>query len=181
MKRGTKRRVTTNKSKRESAKGGAPSKYSRAILIQVKRLAYLGCTDIEIAEFFDIHVDTLYEWKKKHKEFSEALKQGKTKADSLVAESLFKRAIGYKYKEETFERITSKDAASSDEIIKPEFRKKVVVKELPPDVGAAFLWLKNRQRDKWKDKHDFKLDFDKMSSQEIENLFSFILKRSNAG
>ena len=28
----------------------------------------------------------------------------------------------------------------------------VIVKQIPPDVGAIAIWLKNRRPDKWKDK-----------------------------
>ena len=34
-------------------------------------------------------------------------------------------------------------------------------KEVPPEVGALIYWLKNRKRDKWRDKWDIEVDSDK--------------------
>ena len=29
-----------------------------------------------------------------------------------------------------------------------------ITREIPPDTAAAFIWLKNRRPDKWRDKHE---------------------------
>ena len=80
---------------------------------------------------------TLYEWKKKSKEFSESLKKGKEVVDFEVENALLKRALGYEYEEETYENgiLTKK-----------------VKKQVPPDTTAQIFWLKNRQVKKWRDK-----------------------------
>jgi hypothetical protein len=53
-----------------------------------------------IANFFSVHVDTIYEWKKVHPEFSDAIKRGKPVADQQVAEELIDRAMGQTLVEE---------------------------------------------------------------------------------
>lgn len=98
-----------------------------------------GLTDEQIAHNMNIAVSTLYEWKKRYLEISEALKSNKQIADIAVENALYKRALGYSYTETTKE----------DGIVTKE-----VTKEVVPDVGAICFWLKNRQPDKWRDKHE---------------------------
>lgn len=124
---------------------GAPTKYKSEYNKQAYKLALLGATDKEMADFFDIVTSTLYEWKKEHAEFSESIKSGKYKADADVAKSLLKRAKGYRYKEVTKE----------GNFETGEFKTvKEVTKQVAPDTGAAMAWLKNRQPDKWRDKQE---------------------------
>lgn len=58
-----------------------------------------GLTDEQIAQCMGIVPSTLYEWKKKHSEISEALKKGKAVIDRQVENALLKRALGYSYTE----------------------------------------------------------------------------------
>jgi len=104
------------------------------------KLALLRHTDEEIAGFFGINVDTFYEWKRKHREFSEAVMREKLPADGEVAVSFHKRACGYEYESE-------KIFCFQGEVV----RARTIV-HVPPDAGAALNWLKNRQPDKWRDK-----------------------------
>ena len=74
-----------------------PSKYETHVLPRmeaVKGWARDGLTDEQIANKLNIHVDTLYEYKKKHKEFSESLKENKDEADFRVEEALYQKALG---------------------------------------------------------------------------------------
>lgn len=137
-------------------KVGRPSKYQEGFADQAYKLCLLGHTDSELATFFEVDVDTIYEWKKNKPEFSEALKKGKDVADAEVAKSFHKRAVGYQYDEVTFEKIDLKiDGVQDEDDIKTEaFKKKVVTKEIAPDAGAALSWLKNRQSAKWRDKQE---------------------------
>lgn len=121
---------------------GRPSKYKDIDLELVKRLAMLGLTDKEIAKSLNIAESTLNLYKKKHKRFSESLKNGKEIADAKVAESLYKRACGYEHPEE-------KIFCSEGEIVRAN-----TIKHYPPDTAAAFIWLKNRQPEKWRDKRE---------------------------
>lgn len=144
---------------------GRPTDYREEFNEQVFKLCLLGATDKEIGDFFEVTEQTINNWKQTHPEFFESIKKGKFSADSAVAERLFKRAVGYAYKETSYEKIVvDKPAEPEDEEAEGEnieidlYKKKVVHKELAPDTIAAIFWLKNRQKDKWRDKQEYDLN-----------------------
>ena len=106
-----------------------------------------GLTDEQIAHNAGITAKTLYEWKNKYGEISEALKRGKEVVDIQVENSLLKRALGYKYDEVTREKV--KDPVTGFSCLTIT---KKVTKEVAPDVTAQIFWLKHRRPDKWRDK-----------------------------
>lgn len=130
---------------------GRPTDYRPEYVEQAFRLCLLGATDKEMADFWDVEETTVNNWKIAHPEFFESIKAGKIDADSKVAGSLYKRAIGYEYRETTFEKIgEGPDSIEVGEtgmetIEQDTYKKKVVVKELAPDVAAINIWLKNRR------------------------------------
>lgn len=129
--------------------GGRPTLYKEEYCELGYKLCMLGLTDIELAEFFGVVESTIYEWKNKHPEFSEALKRGKDISDADMAVSLYKRGMGYSHPED---KIFS---GGYDESGNP--REPIIVettKHYPPDTAAAIIWLKNRQPRKWRDKQD---------------------------
>ena len=72
-----------------------PSRYEQHVkdkLILVEGWARDGLTNEQIATNLGINVKTLYEWQKKHREFSNALKKGKEIVDREVENALFKEA-----------------------------------------------------------------------------------------
>jgi hypothetical protein len=133
---------------------GRPTKYQDAYSEQAFKLCLLGATDVELADFFEVTESTINEWKLAHAEFSESIKKGKFQADAEVANKLYTRANGYKYDEVTYEKVDVKiDGIVEEDDIKMEpFKKKVVTKEVAPDVTAQIFWLKNRSKKKWRDK-----------------------------
>lgn len=148
--------------------GGRPTKYKPEYNQQVYELCLLGATDAQIAAFFDISESTLNEWKKDIIKFSEAVKRGKIQADSKVAAALYKRAIGFSYDETTFERIDMGENLKERDIKADVYKKKVVTKMVVPDTGAAMNWLKNRQKDIWRD--NVEIDFNKLSDEDLDKL-----------
>ena len=100
-----------------------------------------GLTDEQIAGNIGINPATLYDWKNKFHEISEALKKGKEVVDYQVENALLKRALGYDYQEEKVE-ISEKDGKKVTQTIK----------HVPADTIAQIFWLKNRRPDKWRDK-----------------------------
>lgn len=144
--------------KNKFAEGGeGPSKYKEEYDEQVYKLCLLGAKDKEIASFFEVEEQTINNWKKAHPSFFESLKKGKLIADAEIANSFHKRAKGYEYKEVYFEKVDSKVnlELTPDELITTDaYKKKIVIKELPPEPGAALSWLKNRRPDDWRDKID---------------------------
>lgn len=145
---------------------GRPTDYRPEYCEQVEKLCKLGATDKEIADFFDVAESTINLWKTEHPGFSESIKKGKLVADAEVAEALHKRALGYQYREVTYEKIGAKEDTMEvgeegmESIEEEQYKKKVVVKEVPPDVAAQNIWLKNRRgrvqqgAQRWADKHE---------------------------
>jgi hypothetical protein len=143
---------------------GRPTDYREEYNEQVEKLCKLGATDKEIADFFGIAESTLYDWKSNIPEFSEAIKRGKIIADAEVAHSLHKRALGYQYKEITYEKVGPKEETvevgeeGMESIESDTYKKKVVIKDMAPDVAAQNIWLKNRrgrvakEAQRWADK-----------------------------
>lgn len=136
----------------------AKSKYEtdvRPRLIEIEAWKRDGLTDEQIYKNLGISKDTFYTYKKKYSDFSDCLKKGKEVADIEVENALFKRAIGYKYKE-VIKEVKEIDGKKSTYI-------KEVVKEMPGDVGAQIFWLKNRKSSKWKDKQDIDIEDNNVS------------------
>ena len=139
---------------------GKPSSYQSDYAEQARKLCLLGATDKELADFFDVAVSTINKWKIDFVEFSESIKKGKQLADADVAERLFNRACGYVAPDVDIKVIDS-------QIVKTE-----IEKHYPPDTTAAIFWLKNRQRDKWKDKQDIDLTGNiKVETKSIKDIF----------
>jgi len=121
---------------------GRPSSFKKEFVEQARKLAALGATDREAAEFFNVAESTLYLWKHTQPEFSEALKVGKESADARVEQSLYRRALGYSHDSMKMHVV---DGAVS---ITP------YVEHYAPDTTAAIFWLKNRKPDQWRDKQE---------------------------
>jgi hypothetical protein len=111
-----------------------------------RKLALLGLTDEEMANFFGIHVRTFHRWKEEYPAFCHSLNEGKTIADANVADSLYRRATG----EVVFveKRVRNKDG--DYEIVR-------LSQQVPADPGAAKLWLTNRRGQNWRESKDVNL------------------------
>ena len=119
------------------AKGKYHEWLSEDGLIKIQGWARDGLIDEQIAHNMGITTKTLYEWKNKYGEISEALKKCKEVIDRQVENALLKRALGYAYDETTYE-----DGVET----------KRVIKEVAPDTTAQIFWLKNRKPAEWRDK-----------------------------
>jgi len=116
-----------------------PSKFKAEFIPQAEKLCKLGATDIELADFFEVEVRTLYRWKAENVAFCQALKAGKEEADDRVERSLYARANGYEHDEVDIRVVAGG-------IVKTPIRK-----YYPPDTTAAIFWLKNRRGGEWRD------------------------------
>lgn len=119
--------------------GGRPSKFKPEFVKQAAKLAALGATDREVAEFFEVSEATVHRWKHQHLEFCESLKVGKEAADERVEQSLYRKAVGYTFDSE-------KVFQFQGAIIRT-----ATVEHVPPDTTAAIFWLKNRKSEEWRD------------------------------
>ncbi len=136
----------------------AKNKYETDVkprLIEIEAWKRDGLTNEQIMKNLGIGRDSFYRYKDKYSEFSDALKKGKEVADIEVENALFKRAVGYKYKE-VIKEVKEIDGKKSTYV-------KEVIKEMPGDVGAQIFWLKNRKSSKWKDKQDIDIEDNNVS------------------
>lgn len=139
--------------------GGAPTKYKEEYAEQAYKLCLLGATDAKLADFFEVDLSTISNWKNQHIEFLESLKRGKYAADAEIADALYNRAKGMTIIEQQAIKLTTK-AQGVDKDGNPTRafgqteRIEIVElsREIPPDTTSIIFWLKNRQPKEWRDK-----------------------------
>ena len=152
---------------------GHPTDYRPEYVEQARKLCLLGATDMEVADFFEIAVRTLYRWKNEYPEFCQALTNAKEIADDRVERSLYQRAIGY-----TFDAV--KIMAVAGEVQKVAYREHV-----PPDPTSMIFWLKNRRKAAWRDRHEHEVgnvgDFDRMSDDELRDYIARSVTQAGDG
>ena len=136
---------------------GRPTAFKPEYVEQAKKLAELGATDRELAEFFYVSESTLYLWKHTQPEFSEALKLGKEASDARVVQSLYRRAIGYSH---DAVKIMTVDG-SVQEV--------PYVEHYPPDTTAGIFWLKNRDPERWRDKRELEVSMDESLANRLNS------------
>lgn len=138
---------------------GARGKYHEWLtkegLTLIEGWAKDGLTDEQIATNMGVTTTTLYDWKKKYADFSDALKKGKETSDYEVENALFKSATGYEYEERK----------EVQEVVDGVMRKRVEItrKQVPPNATSAIFWLKNRKPDKWRNKQ--KIEISKLQAE----------------
>lgn len=130
-------------------KTGRPSKYKPEYCELATNYCLLGSTDEELAAFFDVALSTLNKWKKEYPNFSESIKEGKAVADAKVAQSLYNRALGYSHLDTKFATHEGKITDTKE-----------YTKHYAPDPTSAIFWLKNRQKEKWRDKNEVDVKVD---------------------
>jgi len=97
---------------------------------------------------------TLSKLIKNFPEFKALIKEGKTEADLKVVSALFKRATGYEFEETTTKVLVNKNGEGTTTYVEK------TKKHIAPDTAAAFIWLKNRVPEEWRDKHDVNITGD---------------------
>ncbi|WP_341325928.1 hypothetical protein [Methylotuvimicrobium sp. KM2] len=118
--------------------------YTKEWDAQAFRLSLLGLDNTQLAAYFEISRATLQRYCKAHPTFGEAIESGKLRADSKVAEGLFKRATGFETREVKTKMVLDE---SGNEMISEIIE---TVSEIPPDSKAAMQWLNNRQSKYWR-------------------------------
>lgn len=149
-------------------------------LAQLEGWARDGLTDAQIAHNIGIRRPTLYDWKKKYPDISDALKRGKEVVDQMVAGALVKRALGMTVRTKTSKmvkvdaivlkanrskrinelKLLHDDWGQSQLVIQAaldvptweEIPMVVTDTELAPSETAAMFWLKNRKPEQYRDK-----------------------------
>ncbi len=132
-------------------KRGRPTVYRPEYAQQAYRHCLLGATDVQLAALFDVSVPTIDKWKQSKPEFLQALKDGKERADANIAQSLYRRALGYSHK--AVKILTVADGNNTGSHVEQV----PYVERYPPDTTAAIFWLKNRAASDWRDRRDVDL------------------------
>lgn len=134
-------RKTKTKAKRVRAKSTVTksARYSKRMCDQAQRLAKLGATDEEIAEFLKVNIRQFYRYRNAYPEFAAALAVGKDEADNRVERRLYERCLGFEVKRE-------KVFVHDGEVIRTTIKEEVL-----PDTTAMIFWLKNRRPDEWRE------------------------------
>jgi hypothetical protein len=152
--RKTTRRPETPKGKRRP---GRPSKYKPEFAERVTDYCLLGATNQELAGIFKVRDTTIPEWIDRYPEFAEAIKKGREIADANVAKALYRRAIGWI---QPAVKIVADAKTGAEHVVHYE-------EHFPPDTAAAFIWLKNRQPHRWRDKKEVHETGDHASRQPV--------------
>lgn len=161
------------------AKGKYAEWTTKESLLKLEGWARDGLTDEQIAVKIGIRRPTLYDWKNKYSDISDALKKGKEVVDREVENALLKRALGTATESTTYKMVRLDDDVLKvkrqrflneyklehpDMSLKelemvaiesvPTYQKIPIMvnqNELAPDVSAQIFWLKNRKPDVYRD------------------------------
>ena len=117
-------------------------KYRSTYNKQAKKLCLLGATDKDLAKFFEVTEQTINNWKNRYPSFAKSLVDAKIEADAKVVRALYARATGYDHEDTYFSSYQGHVTATK------------YMKHFPPDVVAQIFWLKNRQQQNWRDRHE---------------------------
>jgi transcriptional regulator with XRE-family HTH domain len=152
-------------------KKGRPSKRNKINWPVVKLMYERGFTDEEVSKVVGISRSNLSKWKQRNIELQDTIQGWKKKANEKVEKALFERATGYEH----------------DDLYIAQHQGKIITKKIkkhyPPDTAAAFIWLKNRKSNKWRDKQEIEstvnnksvgLDFSKISMDDIAQLSNLL-------
>jgi hypothetical protein len=123
---------------------GRPTDYLPQYATVARKMCSMGATDADLAEAFGVTTVTIWNWQATHPDFFNALKVQKGEFDDRIERSLAQRAVGYSFSSE-------KVFNYQGEIVRAK-----TIEHVPPDPGAAKLWLTNRRRSEWSDtsKHE---------------------------
>jgi hypothetical protein len=138
---------------KEKKRRGKATLFKPEYTEQVEHLCHLGYTDKDLAQFFNVSVNTIDNWKKRYPDFFLALLKGKQKADANVAEALYRNAIGTDYYEKQPVKLKRKIFDDTGKVIRTEEYLELVPlkKHSKPDTTAQIFHLKNRRPDLWRD------------------------------
>lgn len=133
--------------------------YTAQNLEVIKSLCRKGWHNDEIAAYIGISESTLYEWTKKHPEFSESLSIGKDYCVAVVENALFQRAIGIEKTAPKKEETITVDIVKDGKVVGKQVTKKIENELIfvPPETKAATFILTNLAPDDWKQKQQTEL------------------------
>jgi hypothetical protein len=146
---------------------GRPTLYFPEYCEWAYRYCLLGATNEELAEAFQVTMQTILNWMDAHPKFFEAVQAGKLKADARLAEKLYVRAHGYTFVE---------TRAFC-------YQGQIITKEIPaimhPEPGCLRTWLYNRQPKRWKARpEEPPEDLGKINWDAIDGVYDEVLEKA---
>lgn len=145
------------KTQRRTKSRSPLDEFHAEFIAEATELGLSGATDFEAAEALGISVRTLHVWKARDERFAKALSISKDIADGKIEASLYHKARGYSF--------------HSEKIFHHEgqITRVPVIEHVPPDTTAMIFWLKNRQRERWRDVQDHKVEGEVQHTHTIEH------------
>lgn len=122
-----------------SKSAGRKSKYEthvKARFDEIREWAGIGATDKEICASLGIAESTYFDYKAKHREFSELLKEARKVPVMQIKAALFKRAVGFAYSENT-------QTIEAGVVVREQRH----IKQALPDPACAMILLKHWAKD----------------------------------
>lgn len=128
------------------SKGGRPTEYKAEYAALVLNYCKLGAEDKQLADFFQVSEATINNWKHQHPEFLESIRTGKDSFNvGLVEKALIHSALGFSHDDV---HITAYEG---------DITETPITKYYPPNPASLIFFLKNRDRNRWKDKQEHEL------------------------
>jgi hypothetical protein len=120
-------------------KPGKPTKFDTGFIPIVQKLVARGLANYEIAETLGVDEKTLYNWKREHEEFAQALVRSREQVNAQVEATLLMKANGY-------ERKVQKATASGKVVTVTEY--------FPPSDSAIQFWLRHQKPEPYREQKD---------------------------
>lgn len=127
------------------AKAGAKSKYETHIkpyFDKIEKMLNEGASEEQVALSLGVSYSSFNNYKKQYEELAELCKQPRVKLIQDLRSALIKKALGMKV--ERKKTYMKKDADGREAKYT-----EIMIDELPPDVAAINLALKNYDKDNW--------------------------------
>jgi len=103
----------------------------------VRQKLSVGWSRGRVARYLRVRARVLDEWERRYPEMREALQAETVMVDAAVEEALYRLATGFERTEVMLTRNGQKKTV------------RCVIKQVPPNIQAIILWLKNRQPRYW--------------------------------
>ena len=116
-----------------------------------------GLSNEQIAKNCGVNPDTLYSWKARFSEISEALARGKEIVDAEVENATHKAATGYTAQVRKTFKLRHVDYDDRGRKVREYETLEVGYDEVhvPANVNAQKFWLINRKPQQWRDKREY--------------------------